>query len=89
MKVALGFTPVLLEQLQDPYMQTRFLEYLEARMEAARQDVVRFAAAEPKLAALAEGYLGFYGQVARDMGTCSGTWWASCAAFRKKASLSS
>ena len=36
-KVALGFTPVLLEQLQDPYMQTRFLEYLEARMEAARQ----------------------------------------------------
>jgi 1,4-alpha-glucan branching enzyme len=67
-KVALGFTPVLLEQLQDPYMQTRFLEYLEARMEAARQDVVRFAAAEPKLAALAEGYLGFYGQVARDYG---------------------
>ena len=65
-RVALGFTPILLEQLQDPYMQTRFLEYLEAKMEAARRDLERFESTEPKLAALAQDHLEFYQRTARD-----------------------
>jgi len=38
-----GFTPVLLDQLQDPYMLLRFDEYLETKIAAAEADIMRFS----------------------------------------------
>ena len=40
----IGFTPVLLDQLQDPYMLLRFDEYLDANIAAAEADIARFKA---------------------------------------------
>lgn len=40
----IGFTPVLLDQLQDPYMLLRFDEYLDAKIAAAEADIARFKA---------------------------------------------
>ena len=42
--ITIGFTPVLLDQLQDPYMLLRFDEYLEAKITAAEADIIRFGA---------------------------------------------
>ncbi|MGI6036954.1 MAG: 1,4-alpha-glucan branching protein domain-containing protein [Limnochordia bacterium] len=66
-RVGLSFSPVLVEQLKDPYMQGRFLEFLEAKEEAAREDEKRFTQGrEEKLAALAADYLSYYRQIRRD-----------------------
>lgn len=62
-QLTLGITPVLLEQLQDPYLLDGFSRYLNARMERARQDAQRFAAdpfqGDPRQT-LAERLLNFY-----------------------------
>lgn len=66
-QVTLGFTPVLLEQLQDPYMQSRFREYLKTKEERAEKDVVRFQKCnERELAHLARQYGEYYRKVSLD-----------------------
>jgi 1,4-alpha-glucan branching enzyme len=59
--LTLSLTPVLLEQLADSYMQSRFLEYLDQRIEAARRDAERFGdARDDRLAGLARFYADYY-----------------------------
>jgi 1,4-alpha-glucan branching enzyme len=56
-----GFTPVLLDQLQDPYMLLRFDEYLETKIAAAETDIARFGAeSEWRLQELAKFYRDRY-----------------------------
>jgi 1,4-alpha-glucan branching enzyme len=56
-----GFTPVLLDQLSDPYMLLRFDEYLEAKIAAAETDIARFGSeSEWKLQELARFYRDRY-----------------------------
>ena len=56
-----GFTPVLLDQLQDPYMLLRFDEYLETKIAAAEADIARFGAeSEWNLQELAKFYRDRY-----------------------------
>jgi 1,4-alpha-glucan branching enzyme len=48
-RLMLGITPVLAEQLADPDVQVRFVQYAQGRLAAAAEDVARFAprGAEP------------------------------------------
>ena len=56
-----GFTPVLLDQLQDPYMLLRFDEYLDTKIAAAEADIARFGAeSEWSLQELAKFYRDRY-----------------------------
>lgn len=56
-----GFTPVLLDQLQDPYMLLRFDEYLETKIAAAEADIMRFSSeSEWRLQELAKFYKDRY-----------------------------
>jgi 1,4-alpha-glucan branching enzyme len=63
-KVTLGITPILAEQLADPYLQNGFIEFLNARLKAAREDVKRYPdPAVPHsehLAYLANWYVQYY-----------------------------
>jgi len=60
-KVTLGITPVLLEQLRDPFFAEEFTAYLRQKTEAARQDGREFArTGERHLAALADRWVTFY-----------------------------
>jgi 1,4-alpha-glucan branching enzyme len=62
--LTIGLTPVLVEQLRDPLVNEHFVEYVSKRLAAAETDVPRFrAAGELQLAANAEFYQGFYGDV--------------------------
>ncbi|HET7676835.1 MAG TPA: 1,4-alpha-glucan branching protein domain-containing protein [Candidatus Limnocylindrales bacterium] len=67
--VTLGLTPILCEQLADPLVVERFVEYAEDRTARAERDVERFRAAGGEqagaLSALAGWYAGWYGH-ARD-----------------------
>ena len=59
-----GFTPVLLDQLQDPYMLLRFDEYLETKIATAEADILRFGAeSEWSLQELAKFYRDRYERV--------------------------
>ncbi len=60
-KLTLSLTPILLEQLADADIQANFSTYLHDRIEAARQDVLRFEQ-EPSetFANLARFYVDFY-----------------------------
>jgi 1,4-alpha-glucan branching enzyme len=61
-----GFTPVLLDQLQDPYMLLRFDEYLDTKIAAAEADIARFGAeSEWSLQELAKFYRDRYEGVRR------------------------
>lgn len=76
--LTIGFTPVLLDQLQDPYMLFRFDEYLTAKIAAAEGDMARFSAeSEGRLRDLARFHrdryekvrTGFHGRYQRDIVT--------------------
>ncbi|MHA1370497.1 MAG: 1,4-alpha-glucan branching protein domain-containing protein [Promethearchaeota archaeon] len=52
----MDFTPILLEQLADPYMQDQFVMYLEDLIRRAEADIRRFKS-RPELKKIAEYYL--------------------------------
>jgi 1,4-alpha-glucan branching enzyme len=59
--VAVGFTPVLCEQLAHPDFQREFVAYLETKREAAREDHAALTAAgDQEMAALAARWEAFY-----------------------------
>ncbi|MEW6105602.1 MAG: hypothetical protein AB1563_04460, partial [Bacillota bacterium] len=63
-KLTIGLTPVLLDQLQDPYMLFRFDEYVETKIAAAEGDIARFEAeSEGRLRDLAKFYRDRYEKV--------------------------
>ncbi len=63
-KLTIGLTPVLLDQLQDPYMLFRFDEYVETKIAAAEADIARFEAeSEGRLRDLAKFYRDRYEKV--------------------------
>jgi len=65
-KVSLSFTPPLLMQLQDPYIQENFVAYLHEKEAIATNDYRRFKAqGHREMAALAEYYAAFYRQIWR------------------------
>jgi len=64
-KVTIGLTPVLLEQLADPRFATRFLAYLEQKVQSAREDQRIFTRRnESHLARLAGMWAEFYRRTA-------------------------
>ncbi|MDI7247079.1 MAG: DUF1957 domain-containing protein [Bacillota bacterium] len=63
-RLTVGLTPVLLDQLQDPYMLFRFDEYVETKIAAAEGDIARFEAeSEGRLRDLARFYRDRYEKV--------------------------
>jgi len=40
--ITVGITPILAEQLADPYLQQGFIDYINARLKAVRKDVDRY-----------------------------------------------
>lgn len=53
-RFTVGITPILAEQLADPYLQAGFEEYALRRVMAAENDVARFAPADPRRELAAE-----------------------------------
>lgn len=63
-RVCVSISPVLLEQLSDPYMNQGFQDYIGRRRAAAEADVERFrSTCDHKLKRLAEAYVEFYEKV--------------------------
>lgn len=61
-KATIGITPVLAEQLNDPYLSERFQKYMEIRIEKCEKDIERNAS-NPKLRDLAIFYKGFFNEI--------------------------
>ena len=61
-KATIGITPVLAEQLNDPYLSERFQKYMEIRIEQCEKDIKRNAS-NPKLRDLAIFYKGFFNEI--------------------------
>jgi 1,4-alpha-glucan branching enzyme len=77
-RIMIGLVPVLAEQLADPYLNTRFGEYMEDKIRRAEQDCRRFQAnperrriAEYWLEHFQENYQAFLHDFYRDI---LGTW---------------
>jgi 1,4-alpha-glucan branching enzyme len=63
-RVCVSISPVLLEQLSDPYMNEGFEDYIHRRRAAAEADVERFGSTcDHKLKRLAESYVQFYERI--------------------------
>ncbi len=63
-KLTIGLTPVLAEQLADPLVLAHFELYLEQHIEAAQDDIARFQKAdESHLEYLATFYRNWYGNI--------------------------
>ena len=63
-KLTLGLTPVLAEQLADPLVLDHFELYLDEKIEAAKSDIERFQKAdESHLEYLATFYRDWYGNI--------------------------
>ena len=59
--VTLSFSPVLAEQLADAYMKSRIVEYMDARANAARADLMRHESVhDDRLARLSRKYVEYY-----------------------------
>lgn len=69
-KLTIGLTPILAEQLNDPDLHAGFDKFLLARIEAAKQDDLRFAArsrsAHPDFHHLSRFYLNWFEQIRSD-----------------------
>lgn len=69
-RVTVGITPILAEQLADPYLQEGFIKYLQTRIKAVEGDVARYPS--PKiphsehLAFLADWYEEHYTNILND-----------------------
>lgn len=69
-KLTVGMTPILSEQLADPEIKDGFIQYLNARLKAAKEDVARYpdSAVEHSehLAYLASWYVDYYKRLLND-----------------------
>ncbi len=63
-RITINISPVLLEQLADPYMKGRFEEYLKSRIELAEEDIKRLRR-KKELQRLAEMYREMYEDIMR------------------------
>ncbi|GAI07416.1 unnamed protein product, partial [marine sediment metagenome] len=61
-KATIGITPVLAEQLNDPYLSERFQKYMEIKIEKCEKDIERNAS-NPKLRDLAIFYKSFFNEI--------------------------
>lgn len=62
--VALGITPVLMEQLADPKFKEGFQNYLHQKIETARNDEIHFSELKQRdLASLASLWVDFYSRI--------------------------
>lgn len=60
-RITLGLTPVLVEQLKDDYFKSRFVEYATDRIQRAKSDKERFAKAHQiQLESLADFYMKLF-----------------------------
>ncbi|MBM3302014.1 MAG: hypothetical protein FJY85_18950, partial [Deltaproteobacteria bacterium] len=67
-RLTIGLTPVLLEQLSDPLVLDHLVRYLEGRCDAAEADISRFeASGEGHRAYLARFYYDWYGDGLRSL----------------------
>ncbi|HHV63107.1 MAG TPA: DUF1957 domain-containing protein [Firmicutes bacterium] len=65
-RITVGLTPVLVEQLADPYMLGRFEQYLDDKIKRAEGDIGRFAELnEFKMKELARFYRDYYAVIKR------------------------
>ncbi len=62
-RFTIGITPILAEQLADPYLQAGFEEYALRRTMAADRDMQRFAAGDPRWELASEYRLWYAGQL--------------------------
>jgi 1,4-alpha-glucan branching enzyme len=61
-KATIGITPILAEQLNDPYLSERFQKYMEIRIEKCEKDIERNSS-NPKLRDLAIFYKDFFSNI--------------------------
>lgn len=60
--LSLGLTPILLEQLQDKYMQKQFVLYMQARIAAAEKEHAMLRVSNPELLSVNEEVIAWYKQ---------------------------
>ncbi len=65
-RVSLGLTPILLEQLNDPYMQREFVKYIKIRLKSAREEYETFKKTTPEALNVCEFYINWYSQILND-----------------------
>ncbi|MDQ3099574.1 MAG: DUF1957 domain-containing protein [bacterium] len=65
-RVSLGLTPILLEQLHDPYMQREFVKYANIRLKAAIKEHQSFKITTPEALAASEFYINWYTKIIDD-----------------------
>jgi 1,4-alpha-glucan branching enzyme len=65
-RVSLGLTPILLEQLHDPYMQREFIKYAKTRLKAAIKEHTSFKETTPEAIAASEFYINWYTKIIED-----------------------
>jgi 1,4-alpha-glucan branching enzyme len=64
--ITLGLTPILLEQLIDPYMQDEFTKYLKIRIKSAKSDHELFSKSNPEFVSVNEFYINWYQNILND-----------------------
>jgi len=61
-KATVGITPILAEQLNDPYLSKKFQKYMEIKIKKCEEDIERNSS-NPKLRDLAIFYLDFFNEI--------------------------
>ncbi|MDQ3239294.1 MAG: DUF1957 domain-containing protein [bacterium] len=65
-RVSLGLTPILLEQISDPYMQREFIKYLKIRIKSAHTDYAVYKKSSPEAIMVIEYYINWYSKILSD-----------------------
>lgn len=69
-KITLGITPILAEQMSDEHLSQGFEKYIQGRIDAARQDELRYSnrgdSPDANRLHLAKFYLSFFEQILQD-----------------------
>lgn len=65
-RISLGLTPILLEQLNDPYMQHEFVKYIKERIKAAHIDRQIFKESQTEALDVNEFYINWYQNILND-----------------------
>jgi 1,4-alpha-glucan branching enzyme len=66
LSITVGLTPILLEQLNDKYMQREFVKYMQARIKAAHSDYALFKKERPEALDVCEFYIKWYTKILYD-----------------------